>query len=308
MIPRRRGGVPRRDARGDGPAGDLPARARALPDRRAGPHQRPGPRAPQALPGYRRRARRRHRRVLDRQRAAPGEPERPGRRADRRARPRDVPRPGARLGGRGRADRPDARGADRSACARARSTRRTASPPRSTASSRSRTSRRCGKSRCARSPRTSRPSGSCAGALGTREERAVRRAPAAGRRAAAGPRHARARLSAVVRRAWRSAQRLAADLDFLSCATRRRIRRPPSASSSRRCGGWPRVLGATAVRRGGRRRCRGRRAASPGRARHHLHPDGPAATAPRRPPARARCRAPDGGLPDVDVRIVADRR
>ena len=81
--------------RRDGPARDLPPRSRAVPDRRAGPHERAGARARQALPGHRRRARRRHRRVLHRQRPAPGEPERPGRGAHRRARAGDVPRPGA---------------------------------------------------------------------------------------------------------------------------------------------------------------------------------------------------------------------
>ena len=58
-------------------------------------------------------ARGRHRRVLDRQRPAPGEPQRPGRRADRHARARDDPRLGARGRRRGRADRHHAAGADR---------------------------------------------------------------------------------------------------------------------------------------------------------------------------------------------------
>ena len=40
VIPRRRVELPRHDARGDGPAGDPRARARAVPDRRARPHQR----------------------------------------------------------------------------------------------------------------------------------------------------------------------------------------------------------------------------------------------------------------------------
>ena len=39
----------------------------------------------------------------------------------------------------------------------------------------------------------------------------------------------------IVRRAWRSAQRLGADLDVLTCSRRRATRRPRSASSSRRC-------------------------------------------------------------------------
>ena len=66
---------------------DLPAifqpRSGAVPDRRARAHQRAGLEHAQALPGHRRRAGRRHRRLLDRQRPAPREPQRPGRRADR---------------------------------------------------------------------------------------------------------------------------------------------------------------------------------------------------------------------------------
>ena len=66
----------------------------------------PGARARQALRGHRGRPRRRDRRLLDRQRPAPREPQRPGRRADRRSRPRDVPGHGARRRRRGGADRP----------------------------------------------------------------------------------------------------------------------------------------------------------------------------------------------------------
>ena len=78
----------------------------------------PGLEHAQALRGHRGRARRRHRRVLDRQRPAPRVAQRPGRRADRRARARDVPRPGARLRRRGGAGRPHARGPDRAAARR----------------------------------------------------------------------------------------------------------------------------------------------------------------------------------------------
>ena len=95
----------------------------------------PGRRARQALPGHRGRARRRRRRVLHRQRPAPREPERPGRRADRRARARDVPRPGAGLGRRGRAGRPDSRGADPAAARGQGLPAGAGRPPRSTASS-----------------------------------------------------------------------------------------------------------------------------------------------------------------------------
>ena len=56
----------------------------ARADRRARPHERPGPRAREALRGRRGRARRGHRRLLDRQRPAPREPQRQRLRADRR--------------------------------------------------------------------------------------------------------------------------------------------------------------------------------------------------------------------------------
>ena len=64
------------------------------------------------------------------------------------------------LRGRGGPGGSDSRGARSSACARARSTRRTGSPPRSTASSRSRTCPRCARSRFARWPRRSSRSAS----------------------------------------------------------------------------------------------------------------------------------------------------
>ena len=202
----------------------------------------PGRRARQALRGHRGRARRRHRRVLHRQRPAPGEPQRPGRRADRRARARDVPRPGARRRRRGRAGGPHARGADRSGCARARSTRPSACPPRSTTSSGSRTCPRCARSRCARWPRRSRRSG-CARRRGARHARgaAGRRGPAGGGRAGAGAGHARApRSQRLVRRAWRSAQRLGAELDLLYVRPPGRRRAARSASGWRRCAGLAR--------------------------------------------------------------------
>ena len=73
---------------------------------------------PQALPGHRGGARRRHRRHLHRQRPAPREPERHRLRADRRARARDVPRPPAGRGRRGGAGRPRAAGAAGAAAGR----------------------------------------------------------------------------------------------------------------------------------------------------------------------------------------------
>ena len=54
-----------------------PPRPGAGADRRARAHERAGIAQPQALPGHRGRARRRHRRHLHRERPAPGEPERP---------------------------------------------------------------------------------------------------------------------------------------------------------------------------------------------------------------------------------------
>ncbi len=113
IIPRRHRALPRHAARGDGPAGGAGARARAVPDRRARARERTRPRAREALRGRARRARRGDRRVLDGQRPAPGEPQRPGRRADRGARARDDPGRRAVRRGRGGADRPDPRGADR---------------------------------------------------------------------------------------------------------------------------------------------------------------------------------------------------
>ena len=84
----------------------------------------PGVAEREALRGHRRDPRRRHRRHLDGQRPAPREPQRRGLRAHRRPRPRDVPGPDPRRGRRGRARRPDARGAAGPARAPARSTRR----------------------------------------------------------------------------------------------------------------------------------------------------------------------------------------
>ena len=63
--------------------GILARAAGAVLDRRARAHQRARRRAREALRGHRGRARGRHRRLLDRQRSAPGEPQRPGRGADR---------------------------------------------------------------------------------------------------------------------------------------------------------------------------------------------------------------------------------
>ena len=202
--PAARGRLPRHDRDRDGPPGDPRTRAAAVPDRRARAHQRAGRRARQALRGRRGRARGGHRRLLDAQRPAPGVAQRPARRAQRRARARDAARPGAAARRRGRARSTSRPRRCSSACARAGSTRPSASTPRSTASSGSRTSPRCARPRCARSPRRSSPSGASrcapAPAVGERLLALVQPQPSAQR---------------LVRRAWRSAQRLGADLDVL---------------------------------------------------------------------------------------------
>ncbi len=102
-------------AGGDGSARDPGAGPRAVPDRRARAHQRPRRRASEALRGRRRGACQRQRRLLDRERAAPGEPQRPGDGADRRPGPRDSPRRGAGRSRRGRPHRPHSGGSARAA-------------------------------------------------------------------------------------------------------------------------------------------------------------------------------------------------
>ena len=143
-------------------------------------------------------------------------------------------------------------------------------------------------------------------AVGTRE-RVIEAAPAAvGERALAlvTPRTSSQRL---VRRAWRSAQRLGAPLDLLyvqepgKAPERRGARAIAGARQARLC---PR---GEADDRRGRRRCRGR-GRGRRRARDHLRADRTAAASNRdRPPARIAARAPDPRMPGVDVRIVADR-
>ena len=239
--------VPRHDARGDGPPGHPGARARARASIDELAHTNaPGRRAREALRGRRRHARRRHRRLLDGQRAAPREPQRPGGRAHRRPRARDRSRR--------RAGRRPTRSSSSTSRPRRWSQRlregkvyppERASPPRSTASSRSRTSRRCARWRCARWPRTSRPSGSCATRSTCARSGCSARAGPADRRAAAGAGHARR-----ARRARRPAR-----VALVPAAGRRsrhprrarpraRSRPPPSASSSRALRRLAAVLGA----------------------------------------------------------------
>ena len=90
----------------------------------------PGRRARQALRGRRGRARRRHRRLLDGQRAAPRVAQRPGRRAHRRARARDGPRRRARPRPTRSCSSTSPRRRCSRGCGRARSTRPSASTPR----------------------------------------------------------------------------------------------------------------------------------------------------------------------------------
>ena len=194
------------------------------------------------------------------------------------------------------------------ACAPARSTRPSASTPRSTASSGSRTSPRCARSRCARWPRRSRPSGWSTEVVGTREDTLAADLPqAVGERllALVEPYPGAQRL---VRRAWRSAQRLGADLDVLWVAP---PGREPDPEQERQLGALRQlasVLGAHLIVEPGDDVADDRRAGRP-RARHHLHPPRPLAPGAR-PRARCASRSPSGSceaLPGVDVRIVADR-
>ena len=143
---------------------------------------------------------------------------------------------------RGRADRHHAAGADR---APARRQDLPARPHRGGAQQllpRSRTSRRCARSRCARSPRRSRPSASSPPAR-SREDLLVQTAApqAVGERLLAlitlSPQSQR-----VVRRAWRSAQRLGAELDLLWIVKPGQLARAesqtpssPPCAGSRRC-------------------------------------------------------------------------
>ena len=223
-----------------------------------------GARAPEALRGHRRRARRRidvfstvnvqHLESLNDQVA-----ELTG------VRVRETFPTGARRGRRGGADRPHARGAARAPARRQGLPARSGSTPRSTTSSGSRTSRRCASSRCARWPRTSRRSSASARAdetVGTRErviEVARRRRSPSGSWRWSRPRPSSQRL---VRRAWRSAQRLGAELDLLWVAA---AGRAPIDEEREHSGASPAGLGARRARCWSRRATTSRR--SPPRSR-----------------------------------------
>ena len=179
--------------------------ARARAHRRARAHERGGNAQREALAGHRGGARRRHRRHLDRQRPAPRESQRRDLRADRDPRARDVPRPHPRRRRRGRARRPVARRSCRNGCAPARSIRRSAPRSRSRTSSAPTSSPCCASSPCARSPRTSRR-GRVARTLEPLSQQAVAERVLA--LIEPQPKSQR-----IMRRAWRSAQRLGTEMD-----------------------------------------------------------------------------------------------
>ena len=220
----------------------------------------PGRRAREALRGRRGRARRRDRRLLDRQRPAPREPQRPGRRADRhRGSARRSPTrvlgeadevvlidltPEALIE-RLRAGKVYPRRAHRGGAQQLLQDRE----PRRAARGRAAPGRRGGRVQAARRARRGRH------ARGPAVERAAPQA--VGERLLALVKPHAERRSALVRRAWRSAQRLGRELDVLwvqppGAADRAR----GGASSSTRCGGSPRVLGANLLVERGRRRRR----------------------------------------------------
>ena len=254
---------------------DLPALLARAPaagaDRRARPHQ------PARASSTRKRyediadgARGRDRRLLDRQRPAPRVAERPGRRADRGAGAGDGARLGARHRRRGRPHRPHPGGAGRAPARGQDLPRRERSTRPSTTSSGSRTWRRCARSACARSPRTSSRSGSpCDDGRAARDARGERSPPRRRRRWGSGcspwsgPQPSSQRL---VRRAWRSAQRLGTDLDLLwvkppGQADRGRGRAPGDGAAPARLGAR-RDAADRGARRPRRRRRAGRRASA----------------------------------------------
>ena len=124
-----------------------------------------------------------------------------------RPRPRDVPGPDPRRGGRGRPRRPRPGGAPASGCAPARSIRRSGSKRRSRTSSARTTSAPSASSRCARSPRTS-SNGAGRSSLDPLSQQAVRERVLA--LIEPQPKSQR-----ILRRAWRSAQRLGREMDAL---------------------------------------------------------------------------------------------
>ena len=168
----------------------------------------PGIAEREALPGHRRDPRRRHRRDLDGQHPASREPERRDLRADRRPRARDVPRPRAQRRRRGRPRRSLARGAAGASARAARSTRASAAEAALQNFFRDdnlSTLRELALREVAEDVEARRQ----AAELDPLSKQAVGRARARPRRAAADAR------SAILRRAWRSAQRSAREIDAL---------------------------------------------------------------------------------------------
>ena len=187
------------------------------------------------------------------------------------------------------------------ACAPARSTRPSASRPRSTASSGSRTSPRCARSRCARSPRRSRPSGwsprSSARAR-TCCRRRCRRPSASGCSRSSSPTRARSGSSAA------PGARPSASAPSSTCSGSRRPGATPDAEQERQLQALRQlasVLGADLLVEPGDDVADDRRAASPASAAR------PTSCSGRSRPARglARLRVP---LPQRLMRGAARRR
>ena len=220
-----------------------------------------------------------------------------------------VPDARPRRGRRGRAHRPHARGAARSACARARSTRPSACRPRSTASSRSRTSRRCARSRCARSPRRSRPSGWSHDESSARARSACRTAaPQAVAERLLALVKPQPRVQRLVRRAWRSAQRLGAELDLaLGRAARARADRASEREQLDALRRLASVLGAHLLVEEGDDVAEVVRASRASAARPTCSWARPRRRAGSRRLAEPLPCGSIEALPGVDVRIVADR-
>ena len=111
----------------------------------------------------------------------------------------------------------------------------------------------------------------------------------------------------VVRRAWRSAQRLQAELDILWVSSHEPRRRGARAARGAATAGH---RARRAPPRRARRRRRRDRATGRRRPRHHLHPHGHAAARATRCSVWSDRRCRSGCcrlLPGVDLRIVADR-
>ena len=278
-----------------------PARAGARADRRARAHERARDAEREALPGHRRGPRRRHRRHLDRERPAPREPQRRGRRAHGRARARDVPRPDPRGGGRGRARRPHARGAAAAAARREGLLRPTGPRRRCTTSSASRTSRRCASSRCARSPRTSSRGGRTL-VLDPLSQQAV-----AERVLALVDAASRAR-SGILRRAWRSAERLGAQIDALWVRrSGHDADRRGAGRRSRPCAGSRSSSAATSSRRRGTTSSRPCAASSYERGSTYVFVGTPDESRRREILRGSLVSALVRELPGIDIRVVANR-